>query len=140
MIRTILRVLGFVAANVLVMVVLHGNSRQWWPKIPYLSLRDESVGEHCRLLFNTLALVTVGQAALGRLPPERWLPRALALVALPASLPLLIFFGRRVLRLRGAAAERYNLSLVPLLPLAAAIGEGALVAWRARGRAARAGE
>ncbi len=121
------RKIGFIGANVLVMIVLHGNSRQWWPRIPYLSLRNESVPEHCRLLFNTLTLVTLGQAALRRLPRERWLPRAAVLVAIPAALPLLIGFGHRVLRLRGSAAERYNLALVPLLPVAAAILEDALV-------------
>lgn len=119
--------LPFTAANIFVMIILHGNSRQWWPKIPYLSLRNESIPEHCRLLFNTLALVTLGQAALGRLPRERLRPRAVTLGALPAALPLLIGFGQHGLRLRGTAAERYNLALVPLLPLAAAALEDGLV-------------
>lgn len=112
--------LPFMGANILVMVILHGNSRQFWPKIPYLSLRDESIPEHSRLLFNTLAVVTVGQALLRRLPRARLLPRAVTLAAMPAALPLLVLFGQRVLRLRGQAAETYNLSLVPLLPLGAA--------------------
>jgi hypothetical protein len=128
--RIVLRKIGFVFANILVMIVLHGNSRQFWPKIPYLSLRDESIREHCRLLFNTLAIVTVAQAALGKLPRERRLPRAIVLVALPAALPLLILFGQRVLRLQGAPAERYNLSLVPLLPIGAVALEDALVRLR----------
>ncbi len=125
--RTVLRKLAFVLANVVVMVILHGNSRQFWPKIPYLSLRNESIPEHCRLLFNTLAVVTLGQAAIRRLPRERWLPRALVLLALPASLPLLILFGQKVLRLRGQAAETYNLTLVPLLPIGATALEEVLV-------------
>jgi hypothetical protein len=53
MIGAVLNRLVFIVANVLVMIILHGNSRQWWPKIPYLSLRDESVGEHTRLLFRS---------------------------------------------------------------------------------------
>ncbi|MEN9938323.1 MAG: hypothetical protein RLZZ387_4902 [Chloroflexota bacterium] len=117
MLRRVGRVAGFTLANMVVMVVLHGNSRQWWPKIPYLSLRDESVAEHCRLLFNTLAVVTLGQALLGRLPRERVAPRAALLVALPLALPALIALGRHGLRLRPPALERYYLSLVPLLPL-----------------------
>ncbi|MFQ3683566.1 MAG: hypothetical protein SNJ51_14975, partial [Roseiflexus sp.] len=68
MIGALLNRLAFIAANVVVMIILHGNSRQWWPKIPCLSLRNESVGEHTRLLFNTLAVVTVAQASIGRLP------------------------------------------------------------------------
>ncbi len=126
--KRILRALGFIAANVIVMIILHGNSRQFWPKIPYLSLRNESTAEHTRLLFNTLLVVTIGQALLGQFPRERWLPRGVVLAALPASLPALIFFGQRVLRLQGDAAERYNLSLVPLLPIAAAALEETLVA------------
>jgi hypothetical protein len=129
--RIVVGKMGFVLANIFVMIVLHGNSRQFWPKIPYLSLRDESIREHCRLLFNTLAVVTVGQAALGTFPRERRLPRAIVLVALPAALPLLILFGQRVLRLQGAPAERYNLSLVPLLPIGAVVLEDALVNWSA---------
>jgi hypothetical protein len=113
-----------VLANVVVMVVLHGNSRQVWPKVPYLSLRDESTGEHVRLLFNTLSVTTALQAAAGGLPRERWLSRALTLGVIPALLPALIFFGQRVLRLRGQAA--YNLSLVPRLPIAAVAVEEAL--------------
>lgn len=132
MLRKIANKFAFVLANVFVMVILHGNSRQFWPKIPYLSLRNESIAEHSRLLFNTLAVVTVGQALLGRLPPERRLPRIVVLAALPAALPLLILFGQRVLRLEGEAAERYNLGLVPLLPIGAMILEERLVARQAK--------
>lgn len=121
--RRFLDTAAFVAANILVMIILHGNSRQFWPKVPYLSLRDESVGEHTRLLFNTLAVVTVFQAALGRLPRAVWLPRALTLGVIPAALPALIWLGQDGLRLKGATAERYNLALVPLLPIAAAFVE-----------------
>ncbi|WP_298482352.1 hypothetical protein [uncultured Chloroflexus sp.] len=127
MLKRILHALGFIVANVIVMIILHGNSRQFWPKIPYLSLRNESTLEHTRLLFNTLLVVTIGQALIGKLPRERWLPRGIVLAALPASLPALIFFGRRVLRLEGDASERYNLSLVPLLPIAATVLEEVLV-------------
>jgi hypothetical protein len=118
----------FVLANIIVMIILHGNSRQFWPKIPYLSLRNESVPEHMRLLFNTLAVVTAGQALLGKLPRPRLLPRLAVLLLLPLLLPLLIWFGQHGLRLRGAPAERYNLSLVPLLPIAAVLIEEWLVA------------
>jgi hypothetical protein len=111
--------IGYVLANMVVMVILHGNSKQFWPKIPCLSLRDESTAEHTRLVFNTMAIVTVGQALIGRLPRRRWLPRAIVLAAIPASLPALIFFGQRVLRLKGTAGEVYNLAMVPLLPVAA---------------------
>jgi hypothetical protein len=111
--------IGYVLANVIVMIILHGNSKQFWPKIPYLSLRNESTAEHTRLLFNTLGLVTLGQALIGRLPRRLWLPRAIVLGAIPASLPALIFFGQRVLRLKGQAGEAYNLALVPILPVAA---------------------
>lgn len=127
MLKRILHALGFIVANVIVMIILHGNSRQFWPKIPYLSLRNESTFEHTRLLFNTLLVVTIGQALIGKLPRERWLPRGIVLAALPASLPALIFFGQRVLRLEGDASERYNLSLVPLLPIAATVLEEVLV-------------
>jgi hypothetical protein len=119
---------GYVLANVVVMVILHGNSRQFWPKVPYLSLRDESTGEHMRLLFNTLAITGVAQAALGRLPRARWLARALTAGVIPAALPALLFVGRRGLRLRGQAAEVYNLALVPLLPIAALVVEDGLAA------------
>jgi hypothetical protein len=118
--------MGYVLANMLVMIILHGNSKQFWPKIPYLSLRDESTAEHTRLLFNTLGVVTLGQALIGRLPRRRWLPRAIVLAAVPASLPALIFFGQKVLRLRGTAGEIYNLSMVPLLPIAAVVLEETL--------------
>lgn len=128
MMKRILRSLGFVAANVIVMIILHGNSKQFWPKIPYLSLRNESIAEHTRLLFNTMALVTLGQALIGKLPRERWLPRGIVLAVFPALLPALIFFGQRVLRLQGDAGERYNLSLVPLLPIAASVVEEVLTA------------
>ncbi|WP_322496446.1 hypothetical protein [Chloroflexus sp.] len=127
MLKRILHALGFIVANVIVMIILHGNSRQFWPKIPYLSLRNESTFEHTRLLFNTLLVVTIGQALIGKLPRERWVPRGIVLAALPASLPALIFFGQQVLRLEGEASERYNLSLVPLLPIAATVLEEVLV-------------
>lgn len=126
MLRAILGKTGYVLANVVVMVILHGNSRQFWPKLPYLSLRDESTGEHVRLLFNTLSLTTLFQAALGRLPRSRWLARALTIGVIPALLPALLLLGQRVLGLKGQAAEAYNLSLVPLLPIAAVAVEEAL--------------
>ncbi|MCX7791916.1 MAG: hypothetical protein N2378_14845 [Chloroflexaceae bacterium] len=123
--RAVLDRVVFVLMNMVVMVILHGNSKQFWPKIPYLSLRDESTAEHTRLVFNTLAISTLIQALLGRLPRERWLPRVLVLGVVPAMLPAVIFFGQKVLRLQGAAAERYNLAMVPLLPIAAvAVEEG----------------
>lgn len=128
MIGAVLNRLAFIAANVLVMIILHGNSRQWWPRIPYLSLRDESVGEHTRLVFNTLAVVTAGQALIGRLPRARWLPRALTLGVVPALLPGLIWVGQSGLRLKGAVAERYNLALVPILPVVAIVVEDRLAA------------
>lgn len=112
----------FVLANLLTMIVLHGNSKQFWPKIPYLSLRDESVGEHSRLLFNTLAVVTLGQLLSGRLPRALLLPRAISLVALPAALPPLLALGHR-LRLRGAAEGFFHLTIVLGLPLGVAMGE-----------------
>ncbi len=118
----------FVLMNMVVMVILHGNSKQFWPKIPYLSLRDESTAEHTRLVFNTLAISTLIQALLGRLPRERWLPRVLVLGVVPAMLPAVIFFGQKVLRLRGAAGDRYNLAMVPLLPIAAVAVEEGLAA------------
>lgn len=74
---------GFVVANVAVMVILHGNSRQPWPRIPYLSLRNESEREHARLVFNTLAVVTLGQVLIGRMQRSRLLPRIVSLIALP---------------------------------------------------------
>lgn len=125
--RKVLGWLAYIIANMLVMIMLHGNSRQWWPKIPYLSLRDESVGEHTRLLFNTLGLVALGQAALGRLPREQRLPRILTVIGIPALLPPLIWFGEHGLRLKGQAAERYHLAMVPILPLLARIVEMGLV-------------
>lgn len=125
--KRILRGLAFVVANVIVMIILHGNSRQFWPKIPYLSLRNESTLEHARLLFNTLLVVTAGQALIGKLPRERWLPRGIVMAVLPSLLPALIFFGQRVLRLQGEAGERYNLSLVPILPIVAVVLEEVLV-------------
>ncbi|NJN18123.1 MAG: hypothetical protein HC822_18585 [Oscillochloris sp.] len=124
--RTIGGKIGYIFANVVVMVILHGNSKQFWPKIPYLSLRDESVGEHTRLIFNTLAITTLGQFLLGKLPRERRLPRAIVLAAIPAALPTLIWIGQRGLRLKGKAGEAYNLSLVPLLPIGAMVLEDAL--------------
>lgn len=126
--RNLLGRIGYVLANMVVMVILHGNSKQFWPKIPYLSLRDESTGEHVRLLFLTLGVTTLGQAAVGRLARERWLARVLTIGVIPATLPALLFFGQRVLRLKGQAAEAYNLSLVPLLPMAAVLVEDALAA------------
>ncbi len=120
--------LTFVIANILVMIILHGNSRQFWPKIPYLSLRDESISEHMRLLFNTLLIVTAIQCVPGWLPRQRWLPRLVLLVALPALLPLLILAGQHLLRLKGRNAERYNLALVPLLPILAVVLEDTLTA------------
>lgn len=118
--------LAYVIANAFVMIALHGNSRQWWPKIPYLSLRDESVSEHQRLLLNTFAIVTLGQALIGQLPRRAWLPRALTAIGLPLALPLLIWIGPHVFRLQGSAAERYNLAMVPLLPIVATITEDLL--------------
>lgn len=126
MVRSIFGKLAFILANVFVMIILHGNSKQFWPKIPYFSLKNESVAEHSRLLFNTLLVVSVGQLLIGKLPPERRLPRLLVLLAMPAALPLLIFFGQRILKLEGEAAERYNLGLVPLLPIGAMILEDRL--------------
>ncbi|EFO80188.1 hypothetical protein OSCT_1948 [Oscillochloris trichoides DG-6] len=126
MVKTVLGKVGFVLANMFVMVILHGNSKQFWPKIPYLSLKDESTGEHARLLFNTLGVVTVFQALIGRLPRERWLARGVVLAAMPAALPLIIFFGQKVLRLQGHASEVYNLSMVPILPIAAMVAEDAI--------------
>lgn len=112
----------FVLANVLIMMVLHGNPRQFWPKIPYLSLRDESVSEHSRLLFNTLAVVTVGQLLSGRLPRARLLPRVASLLALPAALPPLLALGHR-LKPRSAAEGLYHLLIVLGLPLGVALLE-----------------
>ncbi len=126
MVRKILGKLGYLLTNMFVMVILHGNSKQFWPKVPYLSLRDESTGEHMRLLFNTMSLTTVLQTLIGQLPRERWLPRLLTLGVIPASLPVILFFGQRVLRLEGQRAEIYNLSMVPLLPIAAIVVEEAL--------------
>lgn len=113
----------FVLANVLTMVVLHGNTKQFWPKIPYLSLRDESVAEHSRLMFNTLLLVTLGQLLLRRLSPDRLPARAIATGAATGALGPLIMLGQRGLRLRPPLSEVYNLSLVWLLPLGAALLE-----------------
>ena len=113
-------------ADIVTMFILHGNTRQFWPKIPYLSLRDESVGEHTRLLFNTLALVSVRQALLGRLPRDRLIPRAAAVGAVPAALPALIGLNTRALRLRRPWSEVYNFALVLLLPVAAALLEDAV--------------
>ena len=124
----ILRSVGFVLGTMITMIVLHGNSRQFWPKIPYLSLRDESIAEHTRLLFNTLSIVSLVQLLIGRLPRERRAVRAAIVIGLPAALPGLILFGQKVLRLEGARAEAYNLSMVPLLPIAATILEETLAA------------
>lgn len=118
---------AFIGANIVVMYFLHGNSKQFWPKIPYLSLRDESIPEHSRLLFNTLAIVSVGQVALGRMPRLRLPARLVAMGLLPLLLPLMIGFGQRGLQLHGHRAEIYNLSLVPLLPIVAASIEDGIV-------------
>ena len=126
--RGLLAKVGYVLTNMLVMVILHGNSKQFWPKIPLLSLRDESIGEHVRLLFNTLSITSLLQVALGQLPRKRWLARLLTIGVIPASLPALILFGQRLLRLQGQSAEVYNLALVPLLPMAAILVEDALTA------------
>lgn len=126
--RGLLAKVGYVLTNMLVMVILHGNSKQFWPKIPLLSLRDESIGEHVRLLFNTLSITSFLQVALGQLPRKRWLARLLTIGVIPASLPALILFGQRLLRLQGQSAEVYNLALVPLLPMAAILVEDALTA------------
>ncbi|RRR74319.1 MAG: hypothetical protein EI684_07370 [Candidatus Viridilinea halotolerans] len=127
MMRTLLGKVGYIFANMVVMVILHGNSKQFWPKIPVLSLRDESIGEHVRLLFNTIGVTTVGQAAIGKLPRERWLARALTMGVVPSLLPAIILFGQKILRLKGQRAEIYNLAMVPLLPVAAVVIEDALV-------------
>ncbi len=110
----------FVLASIVAMFALHGNTKQFWPKIPYLSLRDESVGEHTRLIFNSFALVTLIQLLLGRLPRERALPRAGAVGVATAALPVLIGLNLRRLKLRAPLFEVYNFALVLLLPLAAA--------------------
>ncbi len=124
--RGLLAKIGYVLANMLVMVILHGNRKQFWPKIPLLSLRDESIGEHVRLLFNTLSVTSLFQVALGQLPRKRWLARLLTIGVIPAALPAMILFGQRVLRLQGQSAEVYNLALVPLLPVAAILVEDAI--------------
>lgn len=124
--RGLLAKIGYVLANMLVMVILHGNRKQFWPKIPLLSLRDESVGEHVRLLFNTLSITSLLQVALGQLPRKRWLARLLTIGVIPASLPALILCGQRLLRLQGQSAEVYNLALVPLLPMATLLVEDVL--------------
>ncbi|MEI6179660.1 MAG: hypothetical protein WCP31_02805 [Chloroflexales bacterium] len=130
---------GFVGTNIVVMVLLHGNSKQIWPKIPYLSLRNESTGEHVRLLFNTLGLTTLGQVLLGRLPRERWLARILTVGIIPAALPAIIAIGQKVLRLKPPVAEVYNLAMVPLLPIAAIFVEDALFSQIAQPDAAQHG-
>jgi hypothetical protein len=117
---------GFVVANVAVMVILHGNSRQPWPRIPYLSLQDESEREHARLVFNTLAVVTLGQIVIGRLPGSRLRGRAVSLIASPGVLLVLLALNRRVLRLHGAAERVFHLLIVVGLPLGAAFVEDAL--------------
>ncbi|PDW00075.1 hypothetical protein [Candidatus Chloroploca asiatica] len=124
--HSFLRKAGYVLANMVVMVILHGNSKQFWPKIPYLSLRNEGTPEHMRLLLHTTTIVTAGEALIGQMPRERWLPRAIVLGLIPASLPLLLFFGQKVLRLQGQAAEVYNLALVPILPIASTLLEDAI--------------
>lgn len=121
MLRYMSKKVPFILSNIAVMYVLHGNSRQFWPKIPYLSLRNESVPEHCRLLFNTLMMVTLGQVSLGRLPWSRMPARLMTMIILPLMLPLLIAFGKRGLRLQGQHAEVYYISLVPVLTVSAAV-------------------
>ncbi|NTU83797.1 MAG: hypothetical protein HGA45_31230 [Chloroflexales bacterium] len=128
MMRKILGKIGYVLANMVVMVIFHGNSKQFWPKIPYLSLRNESTGEHVRLLFNTLSVTTLIQGLIGQLPRERWLARALTLGVIPSALPAIIFIGQKVLRLKPPVSEIYNLAMVPLLPVAAVFVEDALAA------------
>lgn len=127
MTKSIGKKIPFVLSNIGVMVILHGNSKQFWPRIPYFSLRDESIPEHVRLLFNTLLLVTVGQVALGRMPLARVPARLVTMGTIPISLPLLIRFGDTVLRLEEKQAHIYNVSLVLLLPVVAAIIEDGLV-------------
>lgn len=127
MLRFLWKKTPFIAANIAVMYVLHGNSKQFWPRIPYLSLQNESIPEHSRLLFNTLLLVTLGQALSGRLPQARVPARIVTMGLLPLLLPLMIGFGHRTLRLQGHRAEVYNLSLVPVLPVVAAALEDQLV-------------
>lgn len=125
--RSFLKTKGpVVLADIVTMFILHGNTRQFWPKIPYLSLRDESVGEHTRRLFSTLALVSVGQVLLGRLPHERQIPRAAAIGAVPVALPALIGLNTRVLRLRPPWSAVYNFALVLPLPVAATLLEDAI--------------
>jgi hypothetical protein len=129
--QRLLRGLGFILGSMITMIILHGNSRQFWPKIPYLSLRDESISEHTRLLFNTLTIVSLAQLALGALPRARWGIRTALVAGISAALPGLILFGQKVLRLEGRQAEIYNLSMVPLLPIAAVITEEVLTAGQA---------
>lgn len=127
MLRYAQKKLPFLAANIAVMYVLHGNSRQFWPKIPYLSLRNESVTEHSRLLFNTLLVVTLGQLATGRLTQPRLSSRLIVMGVMPMLLPLLIAFGQRGLGLYGHKAEVYYISLVPFLTVSSAVLEDSLM-------------
>jgi hypothetical protein len=127
MLHAIGKKMPFVLSNIGVMVILHGNSKQFWPKIPYLSLRDESIPEHVRLIFNTLLLVTVGQTILRQMPMSRVPARLITMGTIPISLPLLLGFGERVLSLKEQQARVYHLSLVLALPIAAAILEDGIV-------------
>ncbi|MBK9943390.1 MAG: hypothetical protein IPP13_17425 [Kouleothrix sp.] len=115
----------FVLASIVTMFILHGNTKQFWPKIPYLSLHDESVGEHTRLIFSSFTLVTLAQLLLGRLPRARMLPRAGAIGTATVALPALIGLNLKGLRLRAPYFEIYNFALVLLLPLATALLEDA---------------
>jgi hypothetical protein len=127
MFRFLWRKVPFILANIGVMIILHGNSKQFWPRIPYLSLRDESIPEHSRLLFNTLLVVTLGQVAIKQMPLKRVPPRVMTMGILPLSLPLMIGLGHRGLGLEGKQARIYHLSLVLLLPVVAAALEDGLV-------------
>lgn len=118
----------FVLSNVGVMIVLHGNSKQFWPKIPYLSLRDESIPEHIRLLFNALLVVTAGQVLFRRMPTNEIPARAVSMGTIPLMLPILLRLGEDGLELEGNQARAFHLSLVLILPLVAAMLEEAIVA------------
>ncbi|MFN8567895.1 MAG: hypothetical protein U0Z44_10340 [Kouleothrix sp.] len=115
----------FVLASIVTMFILHGNTKQFWPKIPYLSLRDEGVGEHTRLIFSSFTLVTLAQLLLGRLPrahaPTRRGDRHGHGGAAGADRAE----PEESLRLRAPYFEIYNFALVLLLPLATALLEDA---------------
>jgi hypothetical protein len=128
MVRFLWKKIPFVLANIGVMVILHGNSKQFWPRVPYFSLRDESIPEHSRLLFNTLLFVTLGQLLFKRLPTTNIPARVVTMGVLPLSLPIMIGLGHRKLGLEGKQARVYHLSLVLVLPIAAAMLEEGLIA------------